>query len=170
MLKINSFHFNYVVVREIHIYPTKWNTDTKTGCQSESKMPARWGRWRNLKWKFSNWNSNFGFKCLSGGSVWILSLKCKPFRLQSCILRDEKFTYFDFQHINLLLFSQNVRIGNAFIQQAGIHYSCLYMFIGLIGLVLFWYRGFQWFTPQLTEIEQFWCLFNGHTLTKSKEA
>lgn len=69
--------------------------------------------------------------------MWILSLKCKPFRLPSCILRDEKFTYFDFQHINLLLFSRNVRIGNAFIQQAGIHYSCLYMFKGLIGLVLF---------------------------------
>lgn len=59
--------------------------------------------------------------------MWILSLKCKPFRLQSCILRDEKFTYFDFQHIKLLLFSQNARIGNAFIQQAGIHYSCLCM-------------------------------------------
>lgn len=40
-------------------------------CQSHGEMPARWGRWRNLNSKFSNWNSNFGFKCLSGGSVWI---------------------------------------------------------------------------------------------------
>lgn len=86
------------------------------------------GRWRNLKWKFSNWNSNFGFKCLSGGSVWICHWNANHFACSLVCWGIEKFTYFDFQNIKPILFNQNAAIGNAFIQQAGIHYSCLYMF------------------------------------------
>lgn len=71
--KISGIHSHYVPVSKMHVPSHQIDSG------QYDWVSIRWGvrcqqgggRWRNLNWESSNWNSNFGFKCLSGGSVWI---------------------------------------------------------------------------------------------------
>lgn len=106
-----------------------------------------------LRWKFSNWNSNFGFKCLSGGSVWICHWNANRFPCSAVHWGMKININFDFQHIKTSTFSANMwGFGNAFIQHAVIHYSCLY-------------AGASWLLCSELGLVSAWSLLTAYSLT-----
>lgn len=90
----------------------------------------------NLKWKFSNWNSKIGFKCLSGGSVWICHWNANHFPCNAVHWGIKININFDIRHIKTSTFSANMWGFCKGIYSACIH--SLFMFIcGCLMIALF---------------------------------
>ena len=101
--------------------------------QMEIKMPTGWGRWRNLNWKFSNWNSNFGFKCLSGAQCgFVIEMQTVLLAVLYTNENGMKINInFDFQHIKRALFQPTCQDSKC-IYSACSHSLFIFMCVHLI--------------------------------------